>query len=483
MSRDNTFDPYHVWLQIPKESRPPTLYQLLGVAPSEKNVEVIRQAKLMRASFLRNYQIGEHADDAARLLEELENAALVLGDAERRAAYDASLKPAEKPSPTVGTMPVRPVVAPPIRVQTPSEPVVKHRKKAGKTHARRQRARLRDWAYVVLGLAIVGGVGAVLARAMFAPNRAVAESKNDSVQPDEPLRDEPIPPKPKPDPADDEKPTPRQPPTTPADEIADALRIEIDVEPIGAELAVEPIWGGGKEGAHRLSGTGGKRTLEISKTSLPVVLTAKADGYFTEERVLGGSLLDVTIRLRPKDGHLPSSAPPTPRPNPDRRVSGPFRTGIPFGEKNEKANWRYTPNDPGFSWTFGDFNDSKWSEGVAPFGNRAKTGGKVFRAPGLHIQTTWTSTSIWLRRRLSLPKEIAQARIRWRHRHDHSLQVYVNGRLQFERRGWNWTPAEEVRDGGDFAEGENVVAVRCVNDGGPGFVEVGFDWAPTEAAR
>src|SRR5205823_2350879 len=35
------FDPYHKWLGIPKDQRPPTLYQLLGVSPQETDAEVL----------------------------------------------------------------------------------------------------------------------------------------------------------------------------------------------------------------------------------------------------------------------------------------------------------------------------------------------------------------------------------------------------------------------------------------------------------
>ncbi len=40
------FDPYHKWLAIPKDQRPPTHYQLLGVSPTETDVEVIDEAAL-----------------------------------------------------------------------------------------------------------------------------------------------------------------------------------------------------------------------------------------------------------------------------------------------------------------------------------------------------------------------------------------------------------------------------------------------------
>ena len=38
------FDPYHKWLGIPPEHRPPTHYQLLHLSESETDVEVIEEA-------------------------------------------------------------------------------------------------------------------------------------------------------------------------------------------------------------------------------------------------------------------------------------------------------------------------------------------------------------------------------------------------------------------------------------------------------
>ena len=40
------FDPYHKWLGIPKDQRPPTHYQLLGISPTEQDREVIEEAAI-----------------------------------------------------------------------------------------------------------------------------------------------------------------------------------------------------------------------------------------------------------------------------------------------------------------------------------------------------------------------------------------------------------------------------------------------------
>ena len=65
------FDPYHRWLGIPKGQRPPTFYQLLGVAPDEADTEVIEEAALRQTSHVRLYQTGPYAQQCTAILNEL----------------------------------------------------------------------------------------------------------------------------------------------------------------------------------------------------------------------------------------------------------------------------------------------------------------------------------------------------------------------------------------------------------------------------
>jgi hypothetical protein len=85
------FDPYHKWLAIPTDQRPPTHYQLLGVAPTETDPEVIEEAVLQRTAHLRAYQLGPHAKECTRLLNEIARAKVVLLNPEKRKQYDAEI--------------------------------------------------------------------------------------------------------------------------------------------------------------------------------------------------------------------------------------------------------------------------------------------------------------------------------------------------------------------------------------------------------
>jgi len=86
-----TFDPYHKWLGIPRDQRPPTYYQLLGIGPEEEDRDVIEEAAIRQTAHLRTYQSGPHGKECARILGEVAKARLVLLDPEKRRVYDAKL--------------------------------------------------------------------------------------------------------------------------------------------------------------------------------------------------------------------------------------------------------------------------------------------------------------------------------------------------------------------------------------------------------
>jgi len=83
------FDPYHKWLGIPPGQRPPTHYQLLGITPGERDPEVIEEAAIRQTAHVRTYQIGPHAAECTRLLNEIALARTTLLTPAKRQRYDA----------------------------------------------------------------------------------------------------------------------------------------------------------------------------------------------------------------------------------------------------------------------------------------------------------------------------------------------------------------------------------------------------------
>jgi hypothetical protein len=96
------FDPYHRWLSIPKHQRPPTHYQLLGVAPDEADPQVITEAALRQTTHVRTYQTGPYAEACTKVLNEIALARATLLNPDKRRDYDARhIPPAPPPLPVV----------------------------------------------------------------------------------------------------------------------------------------------------------------------------------------------------------------------------------------------------------------------------------------------------------------------------------------------------------------------------------------------
>jgi WD40 repeat protein len=136
------FDPYHKWLGIPKDQRPPTYYQLLGISPTEQDREVIEEAAIRQTAHVRTYQIGPHAAECTRVLNEIAQARTTLLHPAKRREYDARLNQARAkaataapklvatnvttappPRPAAATQPFDFQPAPLLRQQAPTAPV------------------------------------------------------------------------------------------------------------------------------------------------------------------------------------------------------------------------------------------------------------------------------------------------------------------------------------------------------------------------
>ncbi|MDX1964651.1 MAG: hypothetical protein SFX18_15990 [Pirellulales bacterium] len=89
---NKTFDPYVEWLGIRDPERPVNHYRLLGLELFEPDANVISLAADRQMAHLRNFQAGEQADAARKLLNELSSARLCLLKPERKAEYDTRLQ-------------------------------------------------------------------------------------------------------------------------------------------------------------------------------------------------------------------------------------------------------------------------------------------------------------------------------------------------------------------------------------------------------
>ncbi len=85
------FDPYQAWLGIPKEQRPPTYYQLLGISPSERERKVIEESIIRQTARVRVFQSGPQARLCSDVLNQIAEAGTILLDPAKRKCYDEQL--------------------------------------------------------------------------------------------------------------------------------------------------------------------------------------------------------------------------------------------------------------------------------------------------------------------------------------------------------------------------------------------------------
>jgi len=90
--KSKTIDPYHLWLGVPSELQPPTLYRLLGLEPFESNPDVIDTAANRQIAYLHQIAAGPHRKEVQTLLNEIAAARRYLLNSKTKAAYDAKLE-------------------------------------------------------------------------------------------------------------------------------------------------------------------------------------------------------------------------------------------------------------------------------------------------------------------------------------------------------------------------------------------------------
>ena len=88
----DAFDPYHVWLGIPKDQRPPHCYSLLGIPLYESNLDVIESAADRQMAHVRSFAAGKHGPLSQEILNQLAGAKLCLLNTKKKEAYDQQLQ-------------------------------------------------------------------------------------------------------------------------------------------------------------------------------------------------------------------------------------------------------------------------------------------------------------------------------------------------------------------------------------------------------
>lgn len=139
--------------------------------------------------------------------------------------------------------------------------------------------------------------------------------------------------------------------------------------------------------------------------------------------------------------------------------------GVPPAKPNEPDIWTYTIADPDPKWMEPGFDDSKWKRGPAGFGTPG--------TPGASVATIWDTNQIFLRRKFIL-QEVPE-RLALDLHHDEDVTIYLNGKEAYSAKGYLRAYEQVVLDSKKsklLHEGENVIAVQCIQKGGGQYIDV-----------
>ncbi|MGH7140336.1 MAG: 3-keto-disaccharide hydrolase [Pirellulales bacterium] len=225
-----SFDAYHKWLGIPPQEQPADYYRLLAIARFESDPDVIEGAADRQMAHVRTFQAGQHSALSQKILNELAAARLCLLNAEKKAAYDVTLRrkfdvaqrpepAASQPRPSVPqarplpTAPVLPV--PKMTTAAVSAPLIMTNELIRPHAGRRRRSGIGRSGSAWLALAAVAVPAAVIVGFLIhtkpEPQRNIASPTTKPRQ-QTPEPKDPRPRRPAPKPAPRERPA--EPPTS-----------------------------------------------------------------------------------------------------------------------------------------------------------------------------------------------------------------------------------------------------------------------------
>lgn len=127
--------------------------------------------------------------------------------------------------------------------------------------------------------------------------------------------------------------------------------------------------------------------------------------------------------------------------------------------------WAYTTETPEDHWWHVGYQPKNWKQGQAPFGQDL---------PG--CRSKWEGNNIWLQKTFQIttvPKTLAM-----RIFHDEDAEVYLNGQLIFQGKGfttrYRFLPLD-AKAAQALQTGRNVVTVHCKHSVGGRFIDLGLE--------
>lgn len=192
--------------------------------------------------------------------------------------------------------------------------------------------------------------------------------------------------------------------------------------------------------------------------------------------LIAGESGQVEASVVPKRGASQDNYTMTITPHSSYEIKGELPTAVPAGRYNGTVyNYMITTNsgDIPSDWYETDYDDSNWSQGDAPFGDR--------EMGGINPGTDWDESSeSWciIRHWFKIPDEY-KAKLSLGHLEmafNNYAEPYINGHKIFNEAGGTWHGAEYWNDDGDAdisldwlnVDGPNLLAIKARDGGGGG---------------
>ncbi|MCL2349434.1 MAG: hypothetical protein FWC50_14380 [Planctomycetaceae bacterium] len=161
------------------------------------------------------------------------------------------------------------------------------------------------------------------------------------------------------------------------------------------------------------------------------------------------------------------------------RFAPPTRKTLVPASNIKPQEWQFTVQKPADDWMKPEFDDSTWTTGNGGFGTK--------ETPNTAVNTEWNTSDIWIRRSFELSQEdlpSAQNRVFLNIYHDEDAQVYINGVLAGEFKGFvnRYIQSELPAAARDTLKpGKNTIAIHCRQTNGGQYIDAGLElWIPAD---
>ncbi len=144
-----------------------------------------------------------------------------------------------------------------------------------------------------------------------------------------------------------------------------------------------------------------------------------------------------------------------------------YKTILPAAD--EKAfDAKYAFEEPAKGWQNISFDDSNWKTGAAPFGFEKG-----------ESKTQWKTKTLWVRRTFDLT-ETDFNKVFLKVNHDEDIQVFINGKIAYEKVGWTDEFAYLPIRNSLLQKGRNTIAIKIVNKTGGQWLDFGLVEQPAQ---